>query len=149
MKRLASSVVVLAIVSIVAAACGRPAEQTQGQESAPGTPQAAASENRALEIMFKSEPDPPTSGENTFEVTVMRGNQPVTDAEVSVQFYMPAMPEMKMPEMRNTVPLTHESGGRYRGKGNISMAGKWDATVMVMRGGTEIGSHKRSVIAQQ
>lgn len=149
MKRLASSVIVLAIASLFAAACGRPAEQTRRQESAPGTPQAAATENRALDITFKSEPDPPKAGENTFEVTVMRDNQPVNDAEVSVQFYMPAMPEMKMPEMRNTVPLKHESGGRYRGTGNIVMAGKWDVTVIVMRGGKEVGSHKRSVSAQQ
>ena len=149
MKRLASSVVVLAIASVVAAACGRPAEQTRGQESAPGTPQAPASDSRGLEITFTSEPDPPKAGENTFDVTVTRDNQPVADAEVSVQFYMPAMPEMKMPEMRNTVPLKHEGGGRYRGTGNVVMAGKWDVTVMVMRGGTEIGSHKRSVTAQR
>jgi hypothetical protein len=58
------------------------------------------------------------------------------------------MPAMKMPEMRNTVPLKHEGGGRYRGTGNVMMAGNWDATVMVMRGGQEIGNKKLTVTAK-
>lgn len=146
MKRLASTMMVLAIASVIAAACGRPAEQAPPPESAPARPGSPETESKALDITFKSEPDPPKMGENTFGVQVMGGNsQPVTDAEVSVQFYMPAMPDMKMPAMRTTVPLKHEGGGRYRGKGNIAMAGAWDATVMVMRGGQEIGNRKFSV----
>jgi hypothetical protein len=61
---------------------------------------------------------------------------------------MAAMPAMNMAEMKNTVPLKHESGGRYRGAGNVMMAGAWDATVMVMRGGKEIGSKKFPVTAK-
>jgi hypothetical protein len=53
-----------------------------------------------------------------------------------------------MKEMKNTVPLKHEDGGRYRGTGNVMMAGGWDATVMVMRGGQELGSRKFSVTAK-
>lgn len=149
MKRLAPTMVVFAIASVVGAACGRPAEQVPAQRSAPGRGDAQTTESKALDITFKSEPDPPKMGENTFDVQVISGNsQPVTDAEVSVQFYMPAMPDMKMPEMRTTVPLKHEGGGRYRGKGNVAMAGAWDATVMVMRGGQEIGNRKFSVTAK-
>jgi hypothetical protein len=61
---------------------------------------------------------------------------------------MPAMPAMKMAEMKNSVALTHEAGGRYRGTGNVMMAGEWDATVMVMRGGQELGSQKLTVTAK-
>jgi hypothetical protein len=53
----------------------------------------------------------------------MMGRQSVTDADVSVELFMAAMPSMKMPEMRNTVPLKHEGGGRYRGTGNVMMTG--------------------------
>ena len=30
------------------------------------------------EIMFRSEPDPPVTGDNTFEVMLMQGGQPVS-----------------------------------------------------------------------
>jgi len=79
---------------------------------------------------------------------VMSGGQPVTDADVSVEFFMPAMPAMNMAEMRNTVALRHEGSGRYRGAGNVMMAGNWDATVSVRRGGEVIGSQKFPVTAK-
>lgn len=149
MKRLAPIMVVLAIASVIAAACGRPKEQAPAQESAPATAP-AGSKAQELDITFKSEPEPPKMGENTFDVKVMDGNsRPVTDAEVSAQFYMAAMPSMKMPEMRNTLRLKHEGGGQYRGKGNVTMPGTWDVTVTVMRGGQDVGGRKFSVTAQQ
>jgi hypothetical protein len=49
---------------------------------------------------------------------------------------------------RTTVALKHEGGGRYRGKGNITMTGQWAATVMVMRGGQDVGSRKFTVTAK-
>ena len=104
--------------------------------------------NQQADITFTSEPDPPRMGDNTFEVMVMQGGQPVTDADVSVEFFMPAMPSMNMAEMKNTMALKHEGGGRYRGTGNVMMAGDWEATVMVMRGGQELASRKLRVVAK-
>lgn len=152
MKRLAPMAAALAIASLVAAACNRSSERSPAQTgTAGGAPAAAAESTRQnLDITFKSEPDPPKMGENTFEVMVMSGNsQAVTDAEVSVEFYMAAMPMMNMPEMRNTVPLKHEGSGRYRGMGNVATAGKWDATVKVMRSGQDLGTRKFSITAKQ
>jgi hypothetical protein len=126
--------------SFLATACGG------GGQPAPAADAPAATGN--VEVTFKSEPDPPKMGDNTFDVMDMSGGQPVTDADVSVEFFMPAMPEMKMAEMRNTVALKHESGGRYRGAGNVMMAGNWDATVTVKRGGQTIGTQKFPVTAQ-
>ena len=131
--------VVLGSMALAAFACG--GQQPGSNEAAP------AASTQPLEITL-DESQPIKSGENTLEVMVMQGGQPVTDADVSVQFFMPAMPEMKMAEMKNTVPLKHEGGGRYRGTGNVMMAGKWDTTVMVMRGGQEIGSRKIEVTAK-
>jgi len=100
----------------------------------------------SLDIALKTEPDPLRSGQNTLEVTVRAADgQPVVDADVSVQFYMAAMPQMNMPEMHNTVTLTHVTAGRYRGTGNVAMAGRWDVTVVVAKGGTETGSRKLAV----
>jgi hypothetical protein len=67
---------------------------------------------------------------------------------VMVMFYMAAMPAMKMPEMKNTVMLKHQKDGTYVGSGQMMMAGKWDATVMVKRGGKDIASKKFPVTAQ-
>ena len=102
-----------------------------------------------LDITFKSEPDPPKTGDNGFEVTVKGPDaKPITDADVSVVFYMAAMPSMNMPEMRNSIPLKHDAKGLYRGTGNVMMGGRWDVTVTVKRGGKEIGSKKFVVTAK-
>ena len=151
MNRLTLTIGALAVASVFAAACGRSEEPAPpAQEGAPAAAPASSSESQTqqLEITFMSQPEPPKMGENTFEAMVMAGSQPVTDAEVSVQLFMAAMPAMNMPEMKNSVPLKHEGGGRYRGTGNVMMAGSWDATVMVMRGGQEVGTRKFTVSAK-
>jgi len=127
-------VCVVVVTIVMSAACGG------------GPP--ASTEGQTLDITFTSEPDPPKMGENTFETMVMSGGQPVTDAEVAVELYMPAMPSMNMAEMRSSIPLKHEGGGRYRGAGKVMMSGAWDATVSVKRGGQEIGNRKFSVTAK-
>jgi nitrogen fixation protein FixH len=136
-------------VSVLAAAvltaCGGGGEQAP--QPAPDRPVGAA---EGVEIAFRSEPTPPKMGQNAFEVTVRdEHGAPVTDATVTVEFYMPAMPEMKMPEMRDTATLRHESGGVYRGTGNVIMAGAWDVTVTATRNGKEIGRRTLKVTAQQ
>lgn len=110
---------------------------------------AKTTEKKGLDIAFRSQPDPPKTGQNTFEVTVKGPDgKPITDAVVSVAFYMAAMPSMNMPEMRNSVTLKHDAEGRYRGTGNVAMGGRWDVTVAVKRGGKAIGSRKLTVTAQ-
>jgi hypothetical protein len=149
MNRLVLMLGAVTIAALVGVACGggnqQPGQQTPPAETAPA---ATAPASGPVEITLTSQPDPPVTGENTFEVMVMQAGQPVTDADVSVEFFMAAMPEMKMPEMKNSVALKHEGGGRYRGTGNVMMAGSWDVTVMAMRGGQEIGSRKLSVTAK-
>jgi hypothetical protein len=113
-----------------------------GQDSASG-PGASG----PLDITF-SDPADPRAGENTFEVRVTQGGQPVTDADVAVELYMAPMPSMNMPEMRNTVALAHASAGRYRGTGTVMMSGPWTATVTVSRGGTRLGEAKIPLTAQ-
>jgi YtkA-like protein len=143
MKRLMCAIGLVAI----AAACGGGTQDTPASEAAPAASAPAAATGDQLDIEL-SAPTAPQTGENTFEVMVMQGNQPVTDADVSVELFMAAMPAMKMPEMRSTIPLTHEGAGRYRGTGSVAMAGAWDATVMVMRGGQHLGDEKLTIVAK-
>lgn len=143
MKRI---VCVLGMLTI-AAACGGGNQETPASESAPAASAPAAPAGGQLDIKL-SNPSEPRTGENTFEVMVMQGSQPVTDAEVSVELFMAAMPSMNMAEMKNTVTLKHEGNGQYRGTGSVSMAGSWDATVMVMRGGQHLGDQKVTIVAK-
>ena len=143
--------------SVLAAGCEGSGEQQQQKNNmgnmpmpAPGAqaPAPASAPTGNIEITLTSQPDPPKMGETTFEAMVMQGGQPVTDADVSVELFMAAMPSMKMPEMKNSIPLKHEGNGRYRGTGNVMMAGNWDATVSVKRGGQELGSRKVPIVAK-
>ena len=74
--------------------------------------------------------------------------QLVTDAEVAVQLFMPAMPTMNMPAMRNEVTLPPVGGGVYRGRGQVIMAGRWDVTVAVTRDGKPLGRRQFAVVAK-
>jgi hypothetical protein len=117
--------------------------------AAPSAQAPPASQKPAFDITLTSKPNPPKTGDNALEVTVKDpAGKPVTDAEVAVTFFMAAMPAMKMPEMKNTVTLKHQKNGTYAGTGQIMMAGKWDATVVVKRGGKEVASKKVPVTAQ-
>ena len=103
----------------------------------------------ALDIAFRTQPDPPKTGESLLEVAVKDAKgQPVADAEVSVQFFMPAMPTMNMPAMRNETKLPHVGGGFYRGPGQVMMAGRWDVTVSVTKGGQQLGRKQVAVVAR-
>ena len=120
----------------------------QSYQSPPGEAAPAGTAER-LDIDFRAQPDPPRTGENTFEVTVRDpGGQPIADADVSVTFFMPAMPTMNMPAMRNQAKLPAAGGGVYRGAGQVMMAGRWDVTVDVSRGGQRLGSRQFAVVAR-
>jgi membrane fusion protein, copper/silver efflux system len=120
----------------------------QSYQPAPGDVAPASSAQR-LDISFSPQPDPPRTGENAFEVTVRDpSGQPIPDADVSVTFFMPAMPTMNMPAMRNQTKLPPAGGGVYRGSGQIIMAGRWDVTVDVSRGGQRLGNRQFAVVAR-
>lgn len=141
-------------VCLITARCSRtekapPAGATnQSAQPAPAS-QSPAVTAQDLAIEFRSEPDPPEAGSNTFEVTVKQPDgSPVSDATVTTVFSMPAMPSMNMPAMRSTATLAHQGSGQYRGPGQLSMGGTWSVTVTVSRGAEELGSKKFSVVAK-
>jgi hypothetical protein len=110
-------------------------------------PAAAAATKSEVEIGFRAVPDPPTTGNNTFEVTVKdRAGKPVTNAEVAVVFFMPAMPNMAA--MRNETPLSHAAAGVSRGSGQVLMAGAWTVTVNVTASGKPLGTTQLAIVAK-
>jgi nitrogen fixation protein FixH len=138
-------------LALIAAGCTSsestlPAETTASQAPATAGQSSAAGQ---VGLEFRSTPDPPASGDNTYEVTVTQADgSPVTDATVTVVFSMPAMPTMGMPAMRSEAPLAHQGSGRYIGKGQLEMNGTWSVLVTASRGADEIGRRSFSVIAK-
>ena len=121
----------------------------QGFESAPGDMGSPSGARERLDIQFRSQPDPPASGRNEFEVTVRDpAGQPIGDAEVAVVFFMAAMPTMNMPAMKTETLLLHVAEGVYRGTGDVMMAGRWDVSVQVARAGALLGTAQLTVVAQ-
>lgn len=121
----------------------------QSYEAPPAQAGEGGAARQQLDITLRSQPDPPKTGENQFEVTVKDPTgKPVADAEVSLQFFMAAMPTMNMPAMRNEVKLSPAGSGVYRGTGQVMMAGRWDVTVTVSRGGQRVGSKQLTVVTR-
>jgi hypothetical protein len=101
-----------------------------------------------LDIMLMK-PTAAKTGDNQFEVMVKDAmGKPVTKADVSLLFVMPAMPAMKMAEMKNTVKLMAMKDGMYAGQGNVMMAGTWNVTIDVMQNGKSVGQKKVTVTAK-
>ena len=113
--------------------------------AAQAAPKAKATK-AGLDIMVM-QPKAVKTGDNQFEVMVKGADgKPVTDADVSVALVMPKTATMA--EMRNEVKLKPSGNGMYMGSGNVMMAGKWNATVMVMKGGKELGQKKLTLTAK-
>jgi RND family efflux transporter MFP subunit len=119
----------------------------QGYEASAAPTEAAAP--AGTQITFRTSPDPLKAGDNQLEVTVKNAQgKPINDAEVTVQFFMPAMPTMNMPAMKSDAKLAPAGGGVYRGSGHVMMAGQWNVTVSVKQGGREIGQKTLTLTAK-
>ncbi len=108
-----------------------------------------APENAApAAIEFASEPSPPRKGNNTFRVKLTgAGGAPLSGAEVTVTFFMPAMPAMGMAAMRTAVTLSEKGGGIYQGGGELPTGGTWQVTIVARRNGQTIASKQLTVDA--
>ena len=69
----------------------------------------------------------------------------MADADVAIQFFMAGMPSMNMPATRNEVKLPSSGRGVYRGTGELTVGGRWDATIVVSRQGQRLGTKQLPV----
>jgi Cu(I)/Ag(I) efflux system membrane fusion protein len=121
----------------------------QGYEATAASKGSPGSSASQLDISFRTTPNPPKTGDNQMEVVVKDATgKPIADADVSVQFFMPAMPTMGMPAMKSETRLASAGGGTYRGSGQVLMAGRWEATVTVTRRGRPLGSTQVPMVAK-
>jgi len=117
----------------------------------PGAGAAAAisSPAGAANIDFTTEPSPPHRGSNTFRVKLMgRGGAPVVGAQVSVTFFMAAMPSMGMGAMRVVSNLSDKGGGLYEGRGELESGGTWQVTVIAQKNGQTLANKQLRVDAE-
>ena len=110
---------------------------------------ATAAHAATLTVTFRPDPDPPRTGELSLVVTVKDADgRPVSDADVSISLFMPPMPSMNMPAMKDHVKLVATGNGEYRGSGQLIMAGRWDVTVRVDRGGHTVATQQFGMAAK-
>ena len=115
----------------------------------PGVGAAAAANAPQVSLDYSSSPSTPRLGTNTFRVKLAGPDSaPITGAQVTVTFLMPAMPAMGMPAMRSVATLSEKAAGVYDGPGQILMGGTWQVTVLATKNGQTIAQKQISVTAE-
>jgi membrane fusion protein, copper/silver efflux system len=117
----------------------------------PGAGAAAAmNQNKTpeAEVEFSTSPSPPSKGNNTFRAKLSENGAPVAGAEITVTFFMPAMPAMGMAAMRTVVKLADQGGGNYEGAGVLQSGGTWQVTLVARKSGQTLATKRFSVNAE-
>ena len=117
----------------------------------PGAGQAAsmnASAQEQANAELTTEPNPPHKGNNTVRVKLTgQDGKPITGTNVTVTFYMAAMPAMGMAAMKTVVSATDKGGGIYEGKGDLGSGGTWQVTIRAQLNGQTIANKQLRVNA--
>jgi Cu(I)/Ag(I) efflux system membrane fusion protein/cobalt-zinc-cadmium efflux system membrane fusion protein len=117
----------------------------------PGAGQAAAMNVPAApqgNLELTTDPTPPHKGSNIVRVKLTgQGGKPITGAQVTVTFFMPAMPAMGMAAMKTVVQATDMGNGVYEGKGNLGSGGTWQVTITATRNGQTIATKQLTLNA--
>jgi hypothetical protein len=108
----------------------------------PGAGQAAsmnAPAEQQANMALTTDPDPPHKGSNVVRVR-LRGldGKPITGANVTVTFFMAAMPAMGMASMKTAINASDKGGGMYEGKGDLGSGGTWQVTIRAQQNGQTI-----------
>lgn len=114
----------------------------------PGVGAASTMNAPKANVELRSVPSPPRKGSNIFRVKITDASgAPISGGEVSVTFFMAAMPEMGMAAMRTQVKLFDKGTGIYEGSGQLESGGTWQVTILVRKDGQTIASQQVSVSA--
>jgi RND family efflux transporter MFP subunit len=115
----------------------------------PGAGQAAAMNAPAqANADLTTSPSPPQKGNNTIRVKLTDASgKPVAGAQVTVTFFMAAMPAMGMAAMKTVVQTSDKGSGTYEGSGSLGSGGTWQVTITAVQNGQTIASKQFSVDA--
>jgi Cu(I)/Ag(I) efflux system membrane fusion protein/cobalt-zinc-cadmium efflux system membrane fusion protein len=114
----------------------------------PGAGSAGAMNAPQASVEFTTDPTPPRKGGNVIQVKLADASSaPISGADVSVTFFMPAMPAMGMAAMRTPVSLADKGNGFYEGSAQLDSGGTWQVTVVAKKNGQTVASKQLSVNA--
>src|SRR2546422_1537538 len=117
----------------------------------PGAGQAAsmnAPAQQQANLELTTDPVPPHRGSNTVRVKLTgQDGQPIPGANVTVTFFMAAMPAMGMASMKTVINASDKGGGVYEGKGDLGSGGTWQVTIRAQQNGQTIASKQLTLNA--
>jgi Cu(I)/Ag(I) efflux system membrane fusion protein/cobalt-zinc-cadmium efflux system membrane fusion protein len=117
----------------------------------PGAGQAAsmnAPAQQQANVELTTDPDPPHKGSNIVRVKLTgQDGKPITGANVTVTFFMAAMPAMGMASMKTVINASDKGGGMYEGKGDLGSGGTWQVTIRAQQNGQTIANKQLTLNA--
>lgn len=114
----------------------------------PGAGEASAMNAPQGNVDLSSDPNPPRKGSNVFRVKLSDASgSAISGADVTVTFFMPAMPAMGMAAMRMSATLTDKGNGLYEGPGQLESGGTWQVTIVAKKNGQTLASKQLNVNA--
>ncbi len=117
----------------------------------PGAGQAASMNvpvQQQANVELTTDPDPPHKGSNTVHLRLTgRDGKPIAGANVTVTFYMAAMPAMGMAEMKTVITASDKGGGMYEGKADLGSGGTWQVSIRAQQNGQTIANKQLTVNA--
>jgi Cu(I)/Ag(I) efflux system membrane fusion protein/cobalt-zinc-cadmium efflux system membrane fusion protein len=128
-------------ILVVTAITGIRTSVVGAQDSATGTP-------KKPKVTLTTDPSPAQKGTNTVRIKLSDPTgHSISGAEVTVTFFMPAMPSMGMAEMKTVIKGTDKGGGMYEGKGDLGSGGMWQVTITARKNRETIATEKLTVKA--
>ena len=99
-------------------------------------------------IAFTSDPNPLVRGRNKVIVTLRDSKAaPISGAQVTVSFYMAAMPAMGMAAMRAQAIADDQGNGIYAANIELLSGGTWSLTIVASKGGRTVATRQMDVSA--
>lgn len=109
--------------------------------------QSSRTQKQAM-VELITDPSPAHKGSNTVRVKLTdSAGKPITGAQVTVTFSMPAMPTMGMAAMKTVINALEAGAGTYEGRGDLGSGGMWTVTVTAQQDGKTIANKQLTVKA--
>ena len=95
-----------------------------------------------------TDPSPPRKGGNVIRIKLTAPDgKPITGAQVTVTFFMPAMAAMGMTEMKAVSTLADQGSGMYEGRAELDSGGTWQVTIVARQNGQVLLTRQSTISA--
>lgn len=139
---------VFSVLSVLAVSILIGTVEMGAQTSVATTQDKSSRTQKKVNVELTTDPSPAQKGSNTVRVKLTdHAGKPITGAQVTVTFSMPAMPEMGMAAMKTVIKATDKGGGTYEGKGDLGSGGTWQVRITAQKDGQTIATKRLTVKA--